>query len=91
MALSFYKKTKNLNLKGEIKDQLERASLSVVLNLAEGSGKESLKDRRRFYSMAFCSIREVQAIVLILDNEALIKELDLIAASCFKLVASIKK
>ena len=91
MALSFYRKTKSLNLKGEIKDQLERASLSIMLNLAEGSGKESLKDRRRFYSISFCSIREVQAIMLIIDNEALIKEIDLIAAACFKLVESIKR
>ena len=86
LALSFYRETKKLSLRGEIKDQLERASLSILLNLAEGSGKESKKDRRRFYSMAFCSIREVQAIMLILENEKLTQEIDQIAASCYKLL-----
>ena len=34
------------------KDQLDRASTSVVLNLAEGNGKRSFKDRSRFFDMA---------------------------------------
>ena len=44
-------------------DQLQRASLSVCLNLAEGSGKSSVKDRRRFYEIALASHREVQALI----------------------------
>ncbi len=32
----------------DIKGQLERASNSIVLNLAEGNGKFSLKDRCRY-------------------------------------------
>ena len=45
-----------------MKEQFERALLSVVLNLAEGSGKPSRKDRARFYSIAMGSLRETQAI-----------------------------
>jgi four helix bundle protein len=39
-----------------------RASSSVVLNLSEGSGRTTAADRRRFFGIAFGSLREVQAI-----------------------------
>ncbi len=44
-------------------DQVRRASLSVVLNIAEGSGKTSGPDQRRFYAMARGSAMECGAIV----------------------------
>ena len=34
-----------------LRDQLERASLGVVLNIAEGAGRTSGADKRRFYEM----------------------------------------
>ena len=37
---------------GEIKDQLDRASSSIALNIAEGNGKYSPKDRCRFFDIA---------------------------------------
>ena len=48
-------------------DQLKRAALSVCLNLAEGSAKRSVKDRRRFYEIALASHREVQALIELLQ------------------------
>jgi len=33
-------------------DQLERASLSAVLNVAEGAGRHSRRDKRRHYAIA---------------------------------------
>ena len=48
-------------VKGELLDQVKRASISVVLNVSEGSGKLTVKDRKRFYSIALGSLREVQA------------------------------
>ncbi len=33
-------------------DQLDRASTSIVLNIAEGNGKRSYKDRSRFFDIA---------------------------------------
>jgi four helix bundle protein len=44
-----------------------RAALSVVLNLQEGAAKLSEKDRRRFYNIAYGSVKEVQAVLRLLD------------------------
>jgi len=46
-----------------IADQLRRASLSIPLNIAEGSGKSTGPDQRRFYTMARGSAMECAAIV----------------------------
>lgn len=55
-----------------VKDQLGRASMSVILNIAEGSGKFSRPDRRSFYVIARASIFECVAILDILcDKEKL--------------------
>ncbi len=35
-----------------LRDQLERASLSVVVNISEGAGRRSRKDKRRHYAIA---------------------------------------
>ncbi len=46
-----------------LRDQLERASLSIVLNIAEGAGRRAGPDKRRFYEIARCSTTETAAIV----------------------------
>ena len=46
---------------GDVKDQLDRASTSILLNLAEGNGKYSLKDRCRFFDTAHGSALECAA------------------------------
>ena len=46
-----------------ISDQLKRASLSVPLNIAEGSGKPAGDDRKRFYGIARGSAMECGAIM----------------------------
>jgi four helix bundle protein len=47
-------------------DQLARASTSVVLNIAEGAGRQGPLDKRRFYVMARGSAMESAAILDIL-------------------------
>ena len=51
---------------GEIKDQLERASSSISLNIAEGNGKFSSKDRCRFFDIAHSSGLECAAALDVL-------------------------
>jgi len=46
---------------GEVKDQLDRASTSIPLNIAEGNGKYTAKDRCRFFDIAHGSALECAA------------------------------
>ncbi|MGE0454271.1 MAG: four helix bundle protein [Vicinamibacteria bacterium] len=54
-----------------LKDQLERASLSVVLNLAEAGGRRSRRDKQRFYAYARGSATEVAALLDVLERRRL--------------------
>jgi four helix bundle protein len=49
--------------RGHISDQFARASLSIVLNLAEGAGKRSRPDKRRYYLTARGSATESAALL----------------------------
>lgn len=57
-----------------IADQLRRAALSCVLNIAEGFGKTTSTDQRRFFSIARGSITECAAVVDVVKVLALIDE-----------------
>lgn len=47
-------------------DQLERAAQGIILNIAEGGGRHSRQDKRRFYEMAKGSATECAAILDVL-------------------------
>ena len=51
-----------------IKDQLRRASLSIVLNIAEGTSRITNPDRRHFFVTARGSAYECYVIVDLLNN-----------------------
>ena len=55
-------------------DQLRRAALSVPLNIAEGSAKESDRDFNRYIAMALGSINESVACCEVAVAEKLISE-----------------
>jgi four helix bundle protein len=59
----------NKSIPGYAKDQLGRASLSIMLNIAEGSAKFSKKDRRNFYVTARGSTFECAALITFLKDE----------------------
>jgi four helix bundle protein len=54
------------------KDQLRRASFSIMLNIAEGSSRFSKGDRRHFYIISRGSVFECVAIIDFLNDERLI-------------------
>src|SRR5215475_803192 len=55
-----------ISAKAAAKDQLDRASTSIALNIAEGNGKFSSKDRARFFEMARGSALECAACLDVL-------------------------
>ncbi len=55
-----------------LKDQVRRASLSVVLNIAEGSDRESDKEFFRFIPLSLGSINEVVACLDVMYSTSLI-------------------
>jgi four helix bundle protein len=68
-----------------MKNQLMRASLSIVLNLVEGSSRATPKDRRRFYGIAYGSARETKAILHLISNQRLYDLSDQICACLYRL------
>lgn len=54
-----------------LRDQLERASTSVVLTIAEGAGRRSRRDKRHYYTMARGSASECAAIVELVRQRGL--------------------
>jgi four helix bundle protein len=55
-----------------LRDQLQRAALSVVLNIAEGSAKKSDVEFARFLEIAIGSLNETVACLDLLFQEAVI-------------------
>ena len=58
----------------ELRDQLDRASISIVLNIAEGCGRRSPADKARFYSMARGSATECAAVIDLLGARNLVDD-----------------
>jgi four helix bundle protein len=54
-----------------VRDQLERASLSVVLNTAEAGGRHSRREKARYYAIARGSATEVAALLDVLERRHL--------------------
>ena len=48
--------------RGHLADQLTRATISIVLNIAEGAGKFTRPEKRRYYVIATGSATESAAI-----------------------------
>ena len=60
--------------RGYLTDQLQRASLSVVLNIAEGAGKFSPRDKASFYTRARGSAMESAAVLDVCSRLKLIND-----------------
>jgi four helix bundle protein len=68
VALAFQVHAHALALRSDavVRDQLRRASLSCVLNIAEGAGQRSRAQKRNLYGIARGSAMECAAIVDVL-------------------------
>lgn len=86
LALEFYRLCKKVEVNEPIKSQFERANLSIVLNIAEGTGKITPKDKRKFYSIAMGSLRETQCILELIERPDLSNQSQHLAASLYKLL-----
>ena len=60
--------------RGHLADQLTRASISIALNIAEGAGKRSRLDKRRYYLTARGSATESAALLDIFCRLQLVDE-----------------
>lgn len=57
-------------------DQLRRASLSIVNNIAEGSDRPSNKEKERFYELALGSARECAPMLELVGRRKLFSQED---------------
>ena len=64
-----------ISAKAAAKDQLDRASTSIPLNIAEGNGKFSTRDRARFFEIARGSALECAACLDVLVVRQLASEI----------------
>lgn len=65
-AKCYYKKILILSLRVKdfsFKDQIKRAALSIILNIAEGSAKKSDKEFAKFLEISIASANEVAACI----------------------------
>src|SRR5437016_12276681 len=61
----------SIEAKAAAKDQLDRAATSIPLNIAEGNGKFSKRDRARFFDIARGSALESAAALDVLVSRKL--------------------
>lgn len=91
LSVQFYESCQKINLPRHLKDQLNRASSSISLNLAEGYGKSTYKDQRKFFQIGMGSLRECQAILVLAGIDKNSREsllADHIGACLYKLIKS---
>ena len=61
LSKEYYLALENLEWPSHLRDQALRAASSVVLNVAEGAGLPSKKQKAKHYNIAMGSLREAQA------------------------------
>jgi len=66
LAVQFHHAAVALAAPAYLRSQLDRASSSVALNLAEGRGRDTRRDQLRFFHIAMGSARECQTALRLL-------------------------
>ena len=70
----------SIEAKAAAKDQLDRAATSIPLNITEGNGKFSKRDRARFFDIARGSALEAAATLDVLVSRKLMTSAQVISA-----------
>ncbi len=63
-----------------LKNQIQRASVSIPSNIAEGHDRHSVKDSRHFYYIAYGSLAEVQTQLELAGRFGYVTETDVFEA-----------
>ena len=66
-----------------LSEQIRRATLSISSNIAEGTGREGVKESRQFFNIAKGSVYEVVSIAHVLRQENLISAAEF--GDCYRL------
>ena len=79
LTVEIYKLTKTFpsEEKFSLSSQMQRASVSIVSNIAEGSSRSSLKDQLRFTEIAYGSLLELYAQLVIANELEYIDEISI--------------
>ena len=84
-ALSFVARANEIRAdlmkgRGPLADQLDRASVSIALNIAEGAGEFAKREKARFYRIARRSATECAAILDVAARLKLVSEDSIVTA-----------
>ena len=87
LAQEFYRDIQGLKMARHLRHQLLRAAASVACNIAEGSGRSTRPDQKRFYVMAYASAKECTAVLEMagVRSVKLMDRADHLCASLYKL------
>lgn len=86
LAVQFYRAGNTVRMPTHLKSQFNRASSSIVLNIAESTGRKSFDDKSHFLTIALGSTRECQSILDLVDaSQELVTLADRIAACLWRL------
>ena len=66
-----------------LSEQIRRAALSICANIAEGTGREGVRESRQFFNIAKGSVYEVVSIADVLRQESLLTSVEF--SDCYQL------
>jgi len=78
LSIQIYKTTENFPKHEQygLSSQMQRSSVSVCSNIAEGFGRRTFKEKDQFYAMANGSLTELENQILIAGGISYLNELD---------------